>query len=56
MGLLRLGQNLQEMFQTGRNYFRAMFAHGLRVLRGLVSIGDFDRKPFYLKCLSSVFT
>jgi hypothetical protein len=49
MGLLRLGQHLQEMFQTGRNYFRAMFAHGLRVLRGLVSIGDFDRKPFYLK-------
>lgn len=49
MGLLRLGQNLQETLQTGRNYFRAMFAHGLRVLRGLVSIGDFDRKPFYLK-------
>lgn len=55
---LRLGQNLQEMFQMGRNYFRAMFAHGLRVLRlhGLVSIGDFDRKPFYLKWLSSVST
>lgn len=56
MRSLRLGQNLQEMFQVGRNYFRAMFAHGLRVLRGLASIGDFDRKPFYLKCLSSFFT
>ena len=51
---LRFAQNLQERFQIGRNYFRAMFAHGLRVLRlrGLVSIGDFDRKPFYLKGLS----
>ena len=48
---LRFAQNLQERFQIGRNYFRAMLAHGLRVLRlrGLVSIGDFDRKPFYLK-------
>ena len=55
---LRLAQNLQERFQIGRNYFRAIFAHGLRVLRlrGLVSIGDFDRKPFYLKGLSSFFT
>ena len=58
MRSLRLGQNLQEMFQMGRNYFRAIFAHGLRVLRlrGLASIGDFDRKPFYLKWLSSFFT
>lgn len=53
---LRLGQNLQEKIQLGRNCFRAMFAHGLRVLRGLVSIGDFDRKPFYLKWLSCLFT
>lgn len=53
---LRLGQNHQEMLQAGRNCFRAMFAHGLRVLRGLVSIGDFDRKPFYLKWLSSLVT
>jgi hypothetical protein len=42
--------------ETGRNLFRALFAHGLRVLRGLVSIGDFDRKPFYLKWLSLLFT
>ena len=56
VGLLRFGQNLQEMLQMGRNCFRAMFAHGLRVLRGLVSIGDFDRKPFYLKWVSSFFT
>lgn len=53
---LRLGQNHQEMLQAGRNCFRAMFAHGLRVLRGLVSIGDFDRKPFYLKQLSCLIT
>ena len=56
VGLLRPGQNLQEMLQMGRNCFRATFAHGLRVLRGLASIGDFDRKPFYLKGLSSFFT
>lgn len=56
MGLLRLGQNFQEIFEIGRNYFQALFAHGLRVLRGLASIGDFDRKPFYLKYLSSFFT
>lgn len=56
MQSLRLGQNHQEMIQVGRNCFRAMFAHGLRVLRGLASIGDFDRKPFYLKELSSFFT
>ena len=49
MKSLRLGQNLQEMLQTGRNCFRATFAHGLRVLHRLVSIGDFDRKPFYLR-------
>ena len=53
---LWFGQNRQEMFQAGRNCFRAMFAHGLRVLRGLASIGDFDRKPFYLKQLSCLIT
>jgi len=45
---LRLRQNLQEMSKIGRNLFRELFSHGFRVLRlrGLVSIGDFGRKPF----------
>jgi hypothetical protein len=43
---LRLGQNFQEMPKIGRNLFRELFSHGFRALRGLVSIGDFGRKPF----------
>jgi len=43
---LRLGQNFQEWAEIRRNLFWEMFSHGFRVLRGLVSIGDFDRKPF----------
>ncbi len=42
-------QNLQERSQIGRNLFRAFFAHGFRVLLALAGIGDFGRKPFYLR-------
>ena len=53
---LGLVQNLQEIAQIGRNPFRVQFAHGFRVLRGVVSNGVFDRKPFYLNNLSSFVT
>jgi len=53
---LGLAQGAQATAQVRRNFFREMFSHGFRVLLGLVSIGDFDRKPFYLKCLSSWVT
>ena len=50
---LGLAQGAQATAQVRRNFFRELFSHGFRVLLGLVSIGDFDRKPFYLKRLLS---
>jgi hypothetical protein len=43
---LGFAQNVQETAEHSRNLFREKFSHGFRVLLGLVSIGDFDRKPF----------
>ena len=53
---LRLAQGTQATAQIRRNFFREMFSHGFRVLLAFVGIGDFDRKPFYLKRLSSWVT
>lgn len=53
---LRFCQDIQEMFQNGRCFLRENFSHGFRALLGLVSIGDFGRKPFYLKYLSLFVT
>lgn len=53
---LGLAQGAQATSQIRRNFFREIFSHGFRVLLALVGIGDFDRKPFYLKCLSSWVT
>ena len=52
VGSLGFRQNLQEMSQIGRNLFGALFAHGFRALLAFLGIGDFGRKPFYLKDLS----
>ena len=54
---LRFGNGSQEIRETRRN-FSGNFggSHGFRVLLALVGIGDFDRKPFYLKQLSSWIT
>ena len=46
---LRFAQNLQELTQIGRNLFRAFLAHGFRALLAVAGIGDFGRKPFYLR-------
>jgi len=53
---LGLVQNPQEFGKTRRNFLRELFSHGFRALLGLVSIGDFGRKPFYLKYLELFFT
>ena len=53
---LGLVQGAQATAQVRRNFFRELFSHGFRVLLGLISIGDFDRKPFYLRRLSSWVT
>ena len=53
---LRFRQNAQETLQNRRCFLREKFSHGFRALLGLVSIGDFGRKPFYLKYLSSFVT
>ena len=54
---LRLGNGSQEIRETRRN-FSGNFggSNGFRVLLALVGIGDFDRKPFYLKRSSSLIT
>lgn len=46
---LRPGNGSQEMRETGRNFSGNIGSHGFRVLLGCDSIGDFDRKPFYLR-------
>ena len=53
---LRFGQNAQEMSQIGRSFLWENFSHGFRALLGCHSIGDFGRKPFYLKYLSLFVT
>ena len=53
---LRLGDGSQEIDETRRNFPGNIRSHGFRALLGLVSKGDFGRKPFYLKRLSLVFT
>jgi len=53
IALLRLGNGSQEIRKTGRNFFWNVGSHGFRVLLGCDSKGDFDRKPFYLKRVSS---
>lgn len=53
---LRLGNGSQEIRETRRNFSGNIGSHGFRALLGLVSKGDFGRKPFYLKQLSSLIT
>jgi len=53
---LGLAQGAQATAQIRRNFFREIFSHGFRVLLALAGIGDFDRKPFYLKRLLSWVT
>ena len=56
IGSLRLADSSQEIRETRRNFSGNIGSHGFRALLGLVSKGDFGRKPFYLKQLSSFFT
>jgi len=53
---LRLGNSSQEIYETGRNFSGDIGSHGFRALLGCDSIGDFGRKPFYLKRLTSFVT
>jgi len=53
---LGFAQDSQEIRKIRRNLFGWFLAHGFRVLLALVGIGDFGRKPFCLKCLSSWVT
>ncbi len=52
---LRPVENSQEFGKIRRYFLGCFCAHGFRALLGLVSIGDFGRKPFYLKYLSCLF-
>jgi hypothetical protein len=51
---LRLGNGSQEIRETRRNFSGNISSHGFRALLGLVSKGDFGRKPFFLNQLSSL--
>jgi hypothetical protein len=53
---LRLGNGSQEIRETRRNFSGNIGSHGFRALLGLVSKGDFGRKPFFLNQLSSFIT
>jgi hypothetical protein len=53
---LGFAQDSQEIRKIRRNLFGCFLAHGFRVLLAFVGIGDFDRKPFCLKYLSSWVT
>jgi hypothetical protein len=46
----------QESQKVRRNFLGCFLAHGFRALLALRGIGDFGRKPFYLKNLLSLIT
>lgn len=52
---LRFVQNPQETRKVRRDFLGCYFAHGFRALLGLVSKGDFGRKPFYFQWLLSSY-
>jgi hypothetical protein len=53
---LRFVEASQESGKIRRNFLGCFLAHGFRALLALVGIGDFGRKPFYLKNLLSSVT
>ena len=56
VGSLRLGNGSQKISETRRNFSGNNCSHGFRALLGLVSKGDFGRKPFFLNQLSLLIT
>ena len=53
---LRFVHAPQESRKVRRNFLGCFFAHGFRALLAFAGIGDFGRKPFYLKNLLSWVT